>query len=149
VVIDGYTQPGLRANTALLGSGDNAILAIHLNGGLTMAGTGQTLRGLAILNFNYGILIGTKGYTGNTVSGCFIGTDGTIEDLHVLSGPAILAAAAQQAVREWHFKPVVQNGQRVETMAKIVVNFSIRVADNSEKTTLAESRADGLLIFSR
>ena len=44
---------------------------------------------------------------------------------------------------------LTQNGQRVETMAKIVVNFSIRVADNSEKTTLAESRADGLLIFSR
>jgi protein TonB len=78
-----------------------------------------------------------------------IGTDGTIEDLHVLSGPAILAAAAQQAVREWHFKPVVQNGQRVETMAKIVVNFSIKVADNSEKTTLADSRSDSLLIFSR
>ena len=65
--------------------------------------------------------------------------------IRVLSGPAILAAAAQQAVREWHFKPVVQNGQPVETMAKIVVNFTIKVTDNSEKTTLAESRADSLL----
>ena len=34
-------------------------------------------------------------------------------------------------------------------MAKIVVNFSIKVADNSEKTTLADSRSDSLLIFSR
>ena len=53
--------------------------------------------------------------------------------------PPILAAAAQQAVREWRFKPVVQNGQAVETKAKITVNFNIKVAGNSE-TTIAESR---------
>jgi TonB family protein len=98
---------------------------------------------------SYPLLAQHMNVQGSVVLKALIGADGTIEDLHVLSGPAILAAAAQQAVREWHFKPVVQNGQRVETMAKIVVNFSIKVADNSEKTTLAESRADGLLIFSR
>jgi TonB family protein len=98
---------------------------------------------------SYPLLAQHMNVQGSVVLKALIGADGTIEDLHVLSGPAILAAAAQQAIREWHFKPVVQNGQRVETMAKIVVNFSIRVADNSEKTTLAESRADGLLIFSR
>ncbi len=98
---------------------------------------------------SYPLLAQHMNVQGSVVLKALIGTDGTIEDLHVLSGPAILAAAAQQAVREWHFKPVVQNGQRVETMAKIVVNFSIKVADNSEKTTLADSRSDGLLIFSR
>ena len=67
----------------------------------------------------------------------------------MLSGPTILAAAAQQAVREWRFKPVLQNGQPVETKANIIVNFNIRVTDNSDPTTLAESRADGLLIFTR
>jgi hypothetical protein len=69
-------------------------------------------------------------------------------DLHVLSGPAILAAAAQQAVREWHFKPVLQNGSAVETKATITVNFNIKVADGSG-TTLAESRYDGIQILSR
>jgi protein TonB len=64
-----------------------------------------------------------------------VGTDGTIQGLRVLSGPAILTAAAQQAVREWHFKPYLQNGQPVETKATIVVNFSIRVADNPAKTS--------------
>lgn len=86
---------------------------------------------------------------GSVVLQALIGVDGIIQDLHVLSGPAILAAAAQQAVREWRFKPVLQNGQPVETKANIVVNFTIRVTDNSDKTTLAESRADGLLIFTR
>ena len=54
----------------------------------------------------------------------------TIENLSVLSGPAILATAAQQAVRQWRFKPYLQNGQPVETKTRITVNFSIRVADN-------------------
>lgn len=98
---------------------------------------------------SYPLLAQHMDVQGSVVLKALIGADGIIQDLHVLSGPAILAAAAQQAVREWHFKPVLQNGQPVETMAKIVVNFSIKVGDNSEKTTLAESRADGLLIFTR
>jgi hypothetical protein len=66
----------------------------------------------------------------------------------VLSGPAILASAAQQAVREWRFKPMLQNGQAVESKAKITVNFTIKVADSS-RTTLAESRSDGSQVLSR
>lgn len=68
---------------------------------------------------------------GSVVLQAVVGTDGAIENLRVLSGPAILSAAAQQAVREWHFKPYLQNGQPVETKARITVNFSIRVSDNA------------------
>ncbi len=68
---------------------------------------------------------------GSVVLQALVSTDGTIENLRVLSGPAILSAAAQQAVREWHFKPYLQNGQPVETKARITVNFSIRVSDNT------------------
>ncbi len=96
----------------------------------------------------YPLLAQHMNVQGSVVLQAVIGVDGIIEDLHVLSGPPILAAAAQQAVREWRFKPVVQNGQAVETKANIVVNFTIKVVDNSEKTTLAESRYDGL-IFTR
>jgi len=97
---------------------------------------------------SYPLLAQHMNVQGSVVLKALIGADGTIEDLHILSGPSILAAAAQQAVREWHFKPVLQNGQPVETMAKIVVNFTIKVADDSDKTTLAEGRSDGL-IFTR
>ncbi len=68
---------------------------------------------------------------GSVVLQALVGTDGNIEDLRVLSGPAILTAAAQQAVRQWRFKPYLQNGQPVETKARITVNFSIRIADDS------------------
>jgi TonB family protein len=116
---------------------------------MTNAAGRERIPGEAAPQASYPLLAQHMNVQGSVVLKALVGADGTIEEIHVLSGPAILAAAAQQAVREWHFKPVVQNGQRVETMAKIVVNFSIKVADNSEKTTLAESRADGLLIFTR
>ncbi|MGA7294104.1 MAG: TonB family protein [Terriglobales bacterium] len=54
-----------------------------------------------------------------------IARDGTIQQLQILSGPGILAAAAREAVMQWHFKPFVQNGQPVETQARITVNFTI------------------------
>jgi periplasmic protein TonB len=72
---------------------------------------------------------------GSVVLQAVIGADGVIENLQVLSGPAILASAAQQAVRQWRFKPYLQNGQPVETKTRITVNFSIRVADNPTTTS--------------
>jgi protein TonB len=54
-----------------------------------------------------------------------ISRDGSIQDLQILSGPGILAAAAREAVKQWHFKPFLQNGQPVETQARITVNFTI------------------------
>ena len=76
---------------------------------------------------------------GSVVLQALIGADGTIQNLRVMSGPSILATAAQQAVREWRFKPVYQNGQAVETRATITVNFTIRVSDSAANTTLAEN----------
>jgi TonB family protein len=86
---------------------------------------------------------------GSVVLQAIISADGVVQDVRVVSGPTILASAARQAVREWRFKPVLQNGQPVETKADITVNFTIKVADSSEKTTLAESRASDLLIITR
>lgn len=54
-----------------------------------------------------------------------IGSDGEIQDLRILSGPNILASAAEEAVRQWRFRPYLQNGHPVETQARITVNFTI------------------------
>jgi TonB family protein len=62
---------------------------------------------------------------GAVVIQALIGADGDIQDLRILSGPSILASAAQEAVRQWRFKPYLQNGRPVETQAKITVNFTI------------------------
>ena len=70
---------------------------------------------------------------GSVLLQAFIGADGSIRDLRVLSGPAILASAAREAARQWQFKPYMQNGQPVETQAKITVNFTIKVLENGAR----------------
>jgi TonB family protein len=62
---------------------------------------------------------------GSVILQALIGRDGLIQDLRVLSGPPILAAAAREAVRQWHFKPHFLGSQAVETETKITVNFTI------------------------
>jgi TonB family protein len=97
---------------------------------------------------SYPLLAQHMNVQGSVILQAIIGADGVIQDLHVLSGPGILASAAQDAVREWRFKPIVENGHAVETKAKITVNFTIKVADNAG-TTLAETRTEGIRILSR
>lgn len=55
-----------------------------------------------------------------------IGKDGGVQTLQVVGGPAILADAAREAVKQWRFKPYMQNGQPVETQVPITVNFTIQ-----------------------
>ncbi len=55
----------------------------------------------------------------------FVGKDGGIQNLNVLAGPTILADAAREAVKQWRFKPHMQDGQAVETQVPITVNFTI------------------------
>jgi len=55
-----------------------------------------------------------------------IDKDGSIQALQILSGPAILADAAREAVKQWRFKPYLQNGVPIETQAKVTVDFTIR-----------------------
>jgi hypothetical protein len=74
--INGYTQPGARPNTNPLSSGDNAVLTIRLDGGsrggngLSVTGSGDTVKGLDLTNFNDAL---TSSGTGLTVQGNFIG----------------------------------------------------------------------------
>jgi TonB family protein len=79
----------------------------------------------------YPVLAQQMKVRGSVVLQALIGSDGVIQDLRVMAGPGILATAAREAVRSWHFKPFLVNGQPVETKAKITVNFTINVADTT------------------
>ena len=54
-----------------------------------------------------------------------IATDGRVDKLQVLGGPAILADAAQEAVKQWRFKPYIHDGQPMATQIPINVVFTI------------------------
>ncbi len=74
---------------------------------------------------SYPVLAKQMKVQGAVVLQALIGRSGSIEDLHVLSGPAILSSAAMEAVKQWRFKPYFQAGRAVDTEAKITVNFTI------------------------
>jgi TonB family protein len=74
---------------------------------------------------NYPLLARQMRVQGSVILQALIGKDGIIQNLRVVSGPRILAAAAEDAVRQWHFKPHFEGSEAVETQAKITVNFTI------------------------
>ncbi|HZU29186.1 MAG TPA: energy transducer TonB [Bryobacteraceae bacterium] len=54
-----------------------------------------------------------------------IGKDGTIQNLQLVSGHPLLVEAARQAVSQWVYKPTMLNGEPVEVVTQIDVNFSL------------------------
>ncbi len=74
---------------------------------------------------NYPMLAKQMKVQGSVVLQALIGREGGIQDLRVLSGPAILSTAAMDAVKQWRFRPYLQSGQAIETEARITVNFTI------------------------
>jgi TonB family protein len=98
------------------------------------------------INSPYPLLAGQMAIQGSVLLEALIGADGVVEEMRVLSGPTILVAAAREAVRQWRFKPYLANGQRVETQARVTVNFKIKVSDTVAKNQVnSVTSADGEL----
>src|SRR5580658_6296354 len=54
-----------------------------------------------------------------------IGRDGIIRNLQLVSGPPLLIAAAMEAVQQWRYQPTLLNGEPVEVITEIDVNFTL------------------------
>jgi protein TonB len=54
-----------------------------------------------------------------------IGKDGSIQSLEVVSGHPLLVQAAMDAVKQWEYKPTLLNGNPVEVVTQIDVNFTL------------------------
>jgi protein TonB len=54
-----------------------------------------------------------------------IGKDGTIQNLTLVSGHPLLIPSAQDAVRQWVYQPTTLNGDPVEVVTTIDVNFTL------------------------
>jgi len=74
---------------------------------------------------SYPLLARQMKVQGSVILQAMISRNGLIQDLRVVSGPPILASAAQEAVKQWHFKPHFQGTEPVETQTRITVNFTI------------------------
>ncbi len=54
-----------------------------------------------------------------------IGADGSVESLQLVSGHPLLTQAARDAVAQWVYKPTLLNGNPVEVITQIDVNFTL------------------------
>jgi len=54
-----------------------------------------------------------------------IGKDGTIQNLQLVSGHPLLVPSAQDAVKQWVYQPTLLNGEPVEVITQIDVNFTL------------------------
>jgi periplasmic protein TonB len=62
---------------------------------------------------------------GEVVLQAVIGKDGTIQNLHVISGHPMLIKSAVDAVQQWRYRPYMLNGEPVEVETQVRVNFTI------------------------
>jgi len=54
-----------------------------------------------------------------------VAKDGTVQQIRVVSGPALLVEAALDAVRQWVYRPTMLNDKPVEVIAPIDVIFTL------------------------
>jgi protein TonB len=63
--------------------------------------------------------------SGTVVLQATISKTGSIENLRVVSGPAMLQQAAMQAVKSWRYRPYLLNNEPVEVETTVNVIFSL------------------------
>jgi protein TonB len=68
---------------------------------------------------------GRERIEGTVVLLAVIGTDGTVKDVRVESGPPQLTQAAIDAVKQWRYRPYLLNGVPVEIDSRITINFTM------------------------
>ena len=73
----------------------------------------------------YPTIARTAHISGTVILAATISKDGTIVNLHVVSGHPMLTDAAMQAVKTWRYHPYLLNGQPVEVETTINVVFSM------------------------
>jgi TonB family protein len=54
-----------------------------------------------------------------------IGIDGHVQNLQLMAGPPLLVSAAMTAVQQWAWKPTLLNGNPVEVVTTVDVNFTL------------------------
>jgi protein TonB len=73
----------------------------------------------------YPPLARTARVQGTVLLAAVIGKDGTIQNLHVISGHPLLTQAAIDAVKQWRYRPYILNGEPVEVDTQVTVNFTL------------------------
>ena len=55
-----------------------------------------------------------------------IAKDGSVKDLTVVDGDALLAKSAETALKQWRYKPAMKNGEALETQITVAITFALK-----------------------
>jgi protein TonB len=73
----------------------------------------------------YPVIARTAKVQGTVVLNAVIDKEGDIRDIRLITGHPLLVTAAIEAVRQWHYRPYLLNGEPVEVETTVTVNFMI------------------------
>jgi len=62
---------------------------------------------------------------GTVILEAVINRQGSVDQLRVVSGHPLLVQSAMDAVRQWKYRPTLLNGEPVEVVTTITVNFNL------------------------
>ena len=65
------------------------------------------------------------GISGRVVLNVVVGKDGAVKDVALVSGHPLLVPPAEDAVKQWVYKPTLLNGEPVEVLTQVEVNFTL------------------------
>lgn len=74
----------------------------------------------------YPVDLQQQGIQGTVKFEAVVSRQGTIGELKLIGGPPPLVQAALDAVRQWRYRPTQLNGEPVETVTTIDVNFQLK-----------------------
>ncbi len=113
----------LAAPLAMAAAGINPGLGAESSGPLKVAGEVQMLRIVDQVKPVYPDLAKLSRTEGTVVLQVLINKDGGVTKVEITSGPALLTRAASDAVKQWKYKPTIVNGQAVEVITSVSVQF--------------------------
>lgn len=96
------------------------------DGALRVGGNIKTPMKLKHVSPVYPPIAQAANVTGVVIIEVRIGTDGRVEEGHVLKSIPLLDQAALDAVRQWEFVPTMMNGQAVPIIMTVTVNFTLQ-----------------------
>jgi TonB family protein len=94
-------------------------LAVPVSQGVT---GGRLLRRVPPTYPNHAKLLGVEG---KVVLNALVMEDGSVHDLKVVQGDAVLAQAALEAVKQWRYQPFLLDGKPVKKETNITVDFKL------------------------
>jgi protein TonB len=96
------------------------------SGPVKIAGDVQSLRAITQVKPTYPELAKMTHTEGAVVLQISITKEGSVSKVEVVTGPPLLTRAAQEAVKQWKYKPTIINGQAVEVITNVRVAFALK-----------------------